>query len=305
MALQLPASGDARHWTGFVEPEAGVSLPCTRIRGARPGKRVLISAGIHGGEYSSIEAARRLTQLSPDEIAGELVLLPVVSIEAFWRHLAFLSPLDWKNLNRVFPGKADGTPSERRAAWLSAAMAGMDGYIDLHCGDMTETLIPFAVFPGEARSREMALASGFPYAVESGSPGHSYSAAVAQGVPGLILESGGNGLWTEESVGLLLSGVRRILAHLGMLTGPAPAVAAPPTVCRMAGTAAPVAGFWHPAVKLGDSVAPNGVIGVIHDLAGPGKREIRTEQGGRVLYHSTSLAISQGEALVGIGVGLA
>src|SRR5438477_10584529 len=106
MPLIVPQSEGQRPWSGMVEPEPGVALPCTIIRGGRPGKRLLVTAGVHGAEYSSIEAARRLTRLSPDEIAGELVVLPVVSIEAFWKHLAFVSPLDGKNLNRVFPGDA-------------------------------------------------------------------------------------------------------------------------------------------------------------------------------------------------------
>src|SRR5215831_7270092 len=118
MPLSIREAEGQRRWSGFVEPEAGVSLPCTIIRGRSPGKRLLVTAGVHGAEYSSIEAARRLTRLDPDEIAGELVVLPVVSIEAFWKHLAFTSPIDNKNLNRVFPGDPKGTASDRRAAWL-------------------------------------------------------------------------------------------------------------------------------------------------------------------------------------------
>jgi predicted deacylase len=306
MPLNIAESAGQRHWSGMVEPEAGVQLPCTIIRGRSPGPKLLVTAGVHGAEYSSIEAARRLCQTAPDDVVGELTILPIISIEAFFKHLAFIHPADNKNLNRVFPGKADGTPAERRAAWLTSVMKGMDGYIDLHCGDMTETLIPFSVLPkDDAKSAEMALASGLPYAVKSAATGHSYDAALGVGVPGLILESGNNGLWTEDSVGLLVTGVRRIMAHLGMLSNsaaaPAP-VAETPVLCSMAGAAAPAAGYWHPAIKLGDKVKPGDLLGTMYDLAGKWERKITSEREGMILYYSTSLAISQGEALVGIRV---
>ncbi len=306
MPLNIAESTGQRHWSGMVEPETGVSLPCTIIRGRSPGPKLIVTAGVHGAEYSSIEAARRLCATSPDDIVGELVILPIINIEAFFKHLAFFHPLDNKNINRVFPGNPNGTPAERRAAWLTQAITGMDAYIDLHCGDMTETLIPFSVLPkDDARSTEMALASGLPYAVRSAATGHSYDAAIGVGVPGLILESGHNGLWTEDSVGLLELGVRRIMAHLGMLSNtaaPPPPPAQKPVLCSMAGAAAPAAGYWHPAIKLGDKVKPGDLLGTMYDLAGKWERKITSERDGMILYHSTSLAISQGEALVGIMV---
>jgi len=154
MPLHVPASEGQRRWTGTVEPEPGLALPCTIIRGRAPGPKLLVTAGVHGAEYSSIEAARRLTALSPESILGELTILPVLNIKAFWAHLPYVNPLDGKNINRVFPGDAKGSASERLAAWVvNSAMSGMDGYVDLHCGDIIEALLPFAIFrDGDARS---------------------------------------------------------------------------------------------------------------------------------------------------------
>jgi len=303
MLLDVPASAGQDRWSGYVEPEPGLALPCTIIRGRRPGPKLLVTAGVHGAEYSSIEAARRLTELDPDRLAGELTILPIVNIKAFWSHQPYVNPLDGKNINRVFPGDANGTASDRLAAWLvQAAMAGMDGYVDLHCGDIIEALLPFAIFrDGDARSGELASASGLPYVVRSGAGGHSYGAATAMGIPGVLLESGGNGLWSEDSVGLLETGVARIMAKLGMLSdvsGTRPA----PRVCQMAVTKAPVSGYWHPAVTPGANVERGVAVGIIHDLVGPGRRTILAEHSGPILYHVTSLAITEGEPLVGIAI---
>ena len=75
MPLHVPASEGQRRWTGTVEPEPGLALPCTIIRGRAPGPKLLVTAGVHGAEYSSIEAARRLTALSSESIVGELTIL--------------------------------------------------------------------------------------------------------------------------------------------------------------------------------------------------------------------------------------
>src|SRR5882757_355754 len=161
MPIHVAASAGQNRWSGYVEPQPGLALPCTIIRGRRPGPKLLVTAGVHGAEYSAIEAGRRLTALDPDRLSGELTILPIVNIKAFWSHQPYINPLDGKNINRVFPGDANGTASDRLAAWLvETAMAEMDCYIDLHCGDIIEALLPFAIFPdGDARSGELAMAS--------------------------------------------------------------------------------------------------------------------------------------------------
>src|SRR5690349_5835594 len=109
MAIEFPGESDARRWTGYVEPEPGLKLPCTIIRGRAGGAKLLVTAGVHGAEYSSIEAARRLTQTQPDAFAGTLTILPIVNVGAFFQHRAFRNPADEKNVNRVFPGDPKGT----------------------------------------------------------------------------------------------------------------------------------------------------------------------------------------------------
>ncbi|HKX10452.1 MAG TPA: succinylglutamate desuccinylase/aspartoacylase family protein [Stellaceae bacterium] len=306
MPLNVPASAGQDRWSGFVEPEAGLSIPCTILRGRSPGPRLLVTAGVHGAEYSSIEAARRLTRMPLDELKGELTVLPVLNIDAFWQHRPYFNPRDGKNINRVFPGKADGSPSERLTAWVSGtAMPGMDGYIDLHCGDIIEALLPFAIFPaGHDRSRDLAAAAGFPYLMQSTAAGHSYRAAVNQGIPGVLLESGGCGLWTEESVTLIEAGVKRVMGKLGMLpdrVGEIPR----PKIWQTKTATAPMAGYWHCAVWPGAHVEKGQPLGVIYDLVGPGEHRITSEVSGPVIYHVTSLAISVGEPLVGVATEVA
>lgn len=304
MALAPEVAAGKPRWTGTVEPEAGLALPCTIIRGRAPGPKLLITAGVHGAEYSSIEAARRLSRLAPEAFAGELTILPIVNIGAFFQHRAFRNPADDKNVNRVFPGDPKGTASDRLAHWLvSQAMTGMDGYVDLHGGDIVEALIPFSIFPDSSkRGRELAIASGLPYAVRSSKRGHSYGAAADLGIPAVLLEAGQNGLLIEGAVGLLETGVKGIMAELGMMAKANRPAGNAPRLCRMEVAMAPEAGFWNAEVKPGAMVEKGQRVGVIGDLLGQWEKPILAEHSGPVLYNLTSLAVSKGQALIGIAV---
>ncbi len=304
MALAPAAAAGKSRWTGYVEPEAGLSLPCTIIRGASPGPKLLVTAGVHGAEYTSIEAARRLSRLDPGGFAGELVILPILNIGAFFQHRAFRNPSDEKNVNRVFPGDPAGSASDRLAHWLvSQAMAGMDGYVDLHGGDIVEALMPFSIFPDPGvRGEELAVASGLPFAVRSFKRGHSYGAAAGLGIPAVLLEAGQNGLVTGASVALLETGVKNIMAALGMTAKANRPAGAAPRLCRMEVAMAPEAGYWTPEVAPGQTVEKGQRVGVIADLIGRWEKPIPAEHSGPVLYNLTSLAVSQGQALIGIAV---
>ena len=304
MAIEPAAASGKASWTGYVEPEPGQKLPCTIIRGREPGPKLLVTAGVHGAEYSSIEAARRLTRREPGSFAGTLTILPIVNIGAFFQHRAFRNPSDDKNVNRVFPGDPNGTASDRLAHWLvTTAMAGQDGYVDLHGGDIVEALIPFSIYPeASKRSRDLALASGLSFAAASTKRGHSYGAAAEIGVPGVLLEAGQNGLLTEENIQLLERGVEGIMAELGMTPKANVKRAAEPRLCRMEVAMAPEAGYWHVFTKPGATVSKGERVGVIRDLVGEWEKPILADHSGPVLYHLTSLAVSKGQALIGIAV---
>lgn len=302
MALAPKDAAGKPSWTGFVEPEAGLQIPCTIIRGRQPGPKLLVTAGVHGAEYSSIEAARRLCRLDPASFAGELTVLPILNIGAFFEHRAFHNPSDGKNVNRAFPGDANGTASDRLAHWLvSQAMSGMDGYVDLHGGDIVEALMPFSIYPDtSARSRDLALASGLPFASSSNRKVHSYAAAVGLGIPAVLLEAGQNGLVTEEAVGLLETGVKGVMAELGMMAKANRPANAAPRLVRMEVATSPEAGYWTCETRPGAEVRKGDRVGVVADLIGRWEMPIHAEHSGPVLYHLTSLAVNKGQALIGI-----
>ncbi|HVJ51294.1 MAG TPA: succinylglutamate desuccinylase/aspartoacylase family protein [Aliidongia sp.] len=305
----LPAfrSGRPRSEQGFIRPLDGVEIPFGMIEGDRPGPVLLVTAGVHGSEYCSIESALRTMRRSPEGLSGTILVLPILNMGGFRNRSIYVMPEDGRNLNRMFPGKPDGSFSERLAHWLVTAIYPQaDAYLDLHCGDLSEALVPFCLFPsGSEASRALATAFGLPVAISAGGEGYTINASGRLGVPSIIAEVGGNGLWDEAGVGMMMAGIDRVLSHLGMIAGPVPrAPQAQPLFVTMTVPAAATDGLWYPAKGLSAPVGKGEVLGDIRDLFGAVRETVHAPTDGVVLYRLSSLAVNKGEALLGIGTPL-
>ncbi len=303
---ELPTlrTGEPRIEQGHVSPMDGLDIPYTIIEGSKPGPCLLVTAGVHGSEYCSIEAALRLAKHFPADLAGVIVVLPILNMSGFRQRSIYVMPEDGRNLNRMFPGKPDGSASERLAHWLvTKVYPQADAYLDLHGGDLSEALLPFSLFPnGSDASKALATAFGLPVAVSAGGEGYTINAASRVGVPSIIAEVSGNGLWDEASVAVLSDGIARVLHHLGMIAGPVPAAPQEqPLIVTMWVPQAGVSGLWYPAKNLNDPVETGYSLGEIRDVFGVVLETVTAKQGGFILYRLSSLAVNQGEALLGVG----
>jgi predicted deacylase len=302
----LPAlrTGKPRSERGFITPVEGLEIPFGLVEGAAPGPTLLVTAGVHGSEYCSIEAALRLVRQDPAGLAGTILVLPILNPSGFRQRSIYVMPEDGRNLNRMFPGRPDGTLSERLADWLVTTIYPQaDAYLDLHGGDLSEALAPFSLFPGGSEaSQALAIAFGLPVAVAAGGEGYTINAAGRLGVPSIIAEVGGNGLWDEAGVATMTTGIDRVLHHLGMVAGPVPAAPQErPRIVTMWVPAAGANGLWYPATEIGQPVAAGDVVGEIRDVFGAVRETIRSQQDGFILYRLSSLAVNRGEALLGVG----
>lgn len=279
-------------------------VPLLVVRGVSEGPTVLVTAGIHGAEYASIEAANRVAAIDPQQLKGALVVLPVVNQPSFAARSIYINPIDGKNLNRVFPGDQNGSFAEQLAFWLTNNfIARSDAYIDLHGGDLNEALTPFVIYHRDDREAEtLTRAFGIPNIIASNSSGgHTYDAGHVNGVPSLLAEAGGQGLFPEEEISRLTDGVTGVLQHMGMLPGTSPEL---PTTHyeEFAWLRSSFSGFWYLETAVGDTVVVQQRLGVVKNLLGQPVQEAVAPVGGRVLFAVSSLAINEGDPLVGIGV---
>lgn len=289
---------------GWLTPDVGhpVAIPYLVARGRHEGPTLLVTAGVHGAEYASIEAAYRAARTDPDALTGDLIVLPVVDTAGFFARSIYVSGVDGKNLNRAFPGRSDGSYTDRLALWLTDQMiARADAYVDLHGGDMIESLVPFAIHAADHEpSRALAEAFGLTNVIASGGTGMTYSAGSARGVPSVLAEAGGQGRWPESAVEPLTTGVTRVMRSLGMLTGEIEPVRVR-TLDTFDWLRAEATGLWHPAVTAGDEVAAGQEVGRVTDLLGADLQRAVSSVDGLVLFAVESLAITQRDPLVGIG----
>ena len=142
---------------GFLELGDGeFVLPATIIRGKDPGKTVLVTAGLHAGEYVGIQTLIELSKrLKPEKVKGQLVLVKVLNREDFEKRAGSISWEDGKNSEPCFPWQKDGTKVERLAAAITESLIRKaDYYIDLHGGDDYEELTPYVYFGRRGKARD-------------------------------------------------------------------------------------------------------------------------------------------------------
>lgn len=302
--------------SGYLEVPAGVDpgtrIPITVAHGSSVGPTLALIAGTHGYEYPPILALQRLRrELDPRQLAGSLILVHVANLPSFLGRTIYYSPVDGKNLNRVYPGNPSGTVSERIAHVLSTrVLAAADYVVDMHGGDGNEALRPYlyTTVTGrpelDARSRALALAFGLDTIVVhrdwSDEPSaHVYTewAALARGKPAMTTETGSLGSTAEELVALAERGAWNLLRHLGMVEGsPEPAGA---VVWLEAGQVirSPATGLFAPAVEPGYFVEQGGRLGELVDLFGDPLETITAPFAGVVNYVIATPPASEGEPL--------
>ncbi len=296
-------ASDGQAVSGYLEVpalnDAGARIPVSLVRGAGDGPVLALIAGTHGYEYPGITALQRLRQsIDPQALRGTLLLVHIANPPSFYGRTIYTSPADGKNLNRVFPGRADGTLSERIAhAITSEVIAKADFLVDLHAGDGNEALRPYIYMPVtgdtklDAATRGMALAFGLDHIVIDPTRIAPRDAtkfvdmtALARGVPAITTETGQLGLNDEHHVALAERGIRNLMHHLGMLEG-----AAQPNdgVVWLTGyqvITSPVTGVFRATVRDGYAVAEGGVLGELYDAFGARVGEVRAPFAGVVNY---------------------
>jgi predicted deacylase len=293
----------------------GWEWPYVAINGAASGPAVLVTGGIHGSEYASIDAVIRLgAGLDPAAVKGQILCLPVMNPAAFWERTAYVSPIDNLNLNRVFPGKPKGSFSERLAHRLvEGAMRHADAYVDMHGGDVPEALVPFNLYyetgdPAvDARSRAMAEAYGAPALLvqrDEGAPvaGLAYATAARLGVPAIIAEDGGAGTYDAAIAKRMLAGAENVLRSLEVIAGPLRNPPPPRRFAKFAWLRSRQAGFFRPAAEVGAEVAAGQVLGRLVDFHGRSLEEIAVPDAGQILFMVVSPAIGRNGLICGIGV---
>jgi predicted deacylase len=297
--------------------DEGTTIPISVVHGSQPGPVLALIAGNHGYEYAPIIALQRLLpQLDPKQMAGTVMMVHVANMPSFLRRTIYYSPVDGKNLNRAYPGKAGGTVSERIAYQITKEVIERADYVlDLHCGDGNESLRPYSYWDVNTggpevveRSKQLALAFGLDHIVmdreRPSNPEASVycsTTATTRGKPAITTESGALGQTDHASIARIEWGVMNVMRHLKMLSGQAQMVEHPLFIDRNEVLRSSVTGIFYPLVERGHTVAKGTLLGYVTDFFGKRQLELLAPFDGEVLYVLGTPPVSQGEPLAMIG----
>jgi len=305
-AIEVPAGADA-----------ALSIPVAVVNGAKPGPVLAVVSGAHGTEYASIIAVERLIQqLDPQAVRGTVILVPLVNVPSFEQKIAHVNPIDGKSMNRFYPGKADGTQTERASLAITKdVVEKSDHLIDLHGGDIDESLRPYSYWTKtgnekqDAVSREMVLAFGLDTIIISADRPKDPAAsrylentASTRGKPSITAEAGHAGTVEAGDVKALVDGCVNVMRYLKMMDGPPAMVDSPVWIERVASITSDVNGIFYPLVTRGTYVQKGMKVGYVTDYLGKTMLEARAPESGVVLFVRAVPSMTKGETIANIGV---
>jgi N-alpha-acetyl-L-2,4-diaminobutyrate deacetylase len=219
--LRLPYSRDDSAW-------GSVMIPVCVIRNGK-GPAALLTGGNHGDEYEGPLALYELARtLDPKDVTGTVIIVPAMNYPAF-RAGTRTSPIDKGNMNRSFPGRPDGTVTEKIADYFQRELLPRaDIVFDFHSGGRTLDFVPFCAahtLPDKAQeTRAFAAVEAFsaPFSMrmtEIDAVGMYDTAAEEMGKVFVTTELGGGGTSRAETVRIARRGILNVLRHAGIVSG--------------------------------------------------------------------------------------
>jgi predicted deacylase len=307
--------------TGTIEVPAGVdaalSIPVAVFHGAKAGPVLAIVAGSHGTEYTSIIALEKLiTTLNPAEISGTVIIVPLINIQSFEQKVPHLNPVDKKSMNRWYPGKMDGTQTDRASYLITKQVVEQcDHLIDLHGGDLDESLRPYSYWTKTGNeqqdqiSKEMVLSFGLDHIIISAdrpkdpqASRYLENTASTRGKPSITAEAGYAGTVETDDLNALVNGCLNVMRYLKMLPGAPAVVEHPVWIEKVVTLASEQTGIFYPSVKRGTYVEQGMKVGYVTDYLGKVTFEARAPVAGIVLYVCAVPSMTKGATITNIGV---
>ena len=253
-----------------------VFIPLIIVKGEKEGPTLLVDGCHHGAEVEGTEAIVRLARsLDTKALKGTFIGVPVLNVAAFMARERF-NPLDPKDMNRLYPGKENGSVTEQIVyVYYNQVVSQADCVISNHSGgDRGAPLLHVVCTPvpeGKEKSFEVAKAFGLEIirthtagAADPPFPGMLNYHVTKRGVPAIITESGARSddyANREFYVSQLEKGFTNVMKHLGMLDGK-PELPKRQLIVDQYYFNNKRGGFWTPKVMMKESVKKGQLLGV-------------------------------------------
>ena len=294
---------------GEMQDGTPIELPVVLINGLVDGKTIYLQALSDGDELNGLAVIHEvIRRVSPRVLRGQIIAIPIVNVHAFHAKQAY-SPVDNLKMNRCFPGKVDGTSSERIAHYLfNHIVKQADICIDLHQGGVKPMIDEVRVrvshdHPLHKACFQLAQVFGIGYILDQKGPkGQLAQAAPDIGIPTIDPELGGCHGWNQLSISKGIRGILNVLKIYDFIDGEPELPAEQFVAHQFASVISNCGGFVYYHVALADYVEIGQPIAEIHDVFGSLREVIYSPVDGVFWSQPIYPMVSSGESIGKIGV---
>jgi hypothetical protein len=249
-------------------------------------------------------------------VSGTVILLPLVNITSFEQKVPHVNPIDNKSMNRFYPGKMDGTQTDRVLFMITKEVVDRCDYlIDYHGGDLDESLRPYAYWGAVGKeaqdrtSKQMVLAFGLDHIIiwserptDPAATRYLDNTASVRGKPSIVVEAGHAGTVETDDVALLVNGTLSTMRYLKMIPGEPHFIENPVWLAKTVDVISDGPGIWYPLVKRGTYVQEGMILGHVTDYFGRVILEARAPAAGVILHVNAVPSLKKGDNIADIGV---
>lgn len=265
--------------------------------GSHPGPKLMVTAGIHGGEVTGIHAARLLIDYlvtHEQELVGEVKILPVCN-QGGYRRMERTNPYDDLDMNRIFPGKVGSKPTLATAALIYQEAAWPEYLVDLHCCGLYGSNYTLATWMDSEKDRQLAAMLDIPVVIKSGGTAGQLFVESSQkrNIASVIIELAGGqptGQIDIAAADEAFTALLKLMRQLGMLPGP---VEKPqPVFCMpLASVSSTEDGLYIPLVSKGTWVEKGTTVATLNG------KDIQTEASCRIMNIGPARYLFRGDYL--------
>lgn len=304
--------------SGFIDvadgPISKIGMPVTIIQGNLDGPTLLVTSGTHPCESAGVAAVLKICQsIQPDNLKGTIIAIPMINMMAFQTRTAYVNPLDNLNIEMIYPGKPDGSISERIAYNILEIVKKADYAIDCHGGDLDEMMYDNTWCPviGNKKidkiSEDMARSYGFEYICLQRPNPNNFSRTIESakmGVPAIQSECGSAGLLNINDFDRDYKGITNVMKYLHMIEGTPEINVKQKLVESVIRMNVDKGGVFYPKVTIGKKIEKDEIIGEIWNLHGELLSEIISPENGVIRKIFTHQAVHTGRRVLEIFASL-
>ena len=279
------------------------------VMGQSEGPCLVVISGVHGAEYVGPRATMDFVEKIKNkgfDLKGRLLIIPVLNESGFYGGFKQVIAEDGLNLNRIFPASGDSKAHLLAKMVEEKLYPEADFLLDFHGGDINEEMEPLVFFPAYAEGNQKKMIDkvignlSTTYLVPSQAKNGLYSYANSLGIPSLLLERGGMGLWTYREANFVILNIFQTMKALGMISLDVKS-GSPKMIKDPVYLSSPSRGVWYPHFKAGEFFKKGDELGILKDLRGNIIEKFEAAYDGVLLYQNIGLGVSEGDHLIAYG----